>query len=107
MAQEILNVVFVDSTRSQSSCKRSSEIVPDNSTRCGFTKWNSSPLACCLREIRKRSTAVREYWWQPIAISGEKLRKEGFARIFITALMFLPVSYPHLRAHETPQHLVC
>jgi|SRR5829696_2379894 len=35
MAQEILNVVFVNSMCSQSRSKRSSQIVPDNSSGCG------------------------------------------------------------------------
>src|SRR5678815_5927498 len=65
-------------------------------------------------KIRLKQTPLVNHWWNvPLYISARGLTTSAMSyneRIFEIEFDFidhLSVSYTHLRAHETPEHLVC
>src|SRR5678816_525493 len=42
-----------------------------------------------------------------LALSLLQMREEGKLDLHKPVVEYVPVSYTHLRAHETPEHLVC
>src|SRR5678815_5657499 len=74
------------------------------SITCGWSLFTSSFASCCLRSLSVRqSTCISVQGPQgPVSPISQKLSFLPNGNILSSA-----VSYTHLRAHETPEHLVC
>src|SRR5678816_4347974 len=73
----------------------------------GFSTWAESDADV----IAKLPAKFAEYAaWRArhgVPISETAPRVEIVDRLVGNEILFPPVSYTHLRAHETPEHLVC
>ena len=73
----------------------------------GYTQWRNFETI-----INKAKAAARMQvnMWPTILLMSAKWFLWGLVqkeRQMISILPVMPVSYTHLRAHETPEHLVC
>src|SRR5678816_544905 len=70
---------------------------PASITR-GFAHRVSRAILCALRAERPRERVIEQHFRQSVTNAAIERNDHTIAT---------PVSYTHLRAHETPEHLVC
>src|SRR5678816_3415390 len=78
------------------------------SATTAFRALEFRSIACPSRHLPTR----KQQWQTPLLghiPTGRTMRKRCsfLAAISLSSLEIAPVSYTHLRAHETPEHLVC
>src|SRR5678815_682783 len=84
--------------------QRAVQIARKREIRCSAEIVHQSPAVACNRHLSNLLTqaAVRHQERVPLLPSGAGHDAAAMAAVTPVAMLFVPVSYTHLRAHETP-----